>query len=98
MKMTYKSIVNFKCCLQDEEDKITYIISSYKKDKVTILEFAVKTLLANQGYQAFFLNFDLYVNDLKKDKLMKSTREIFKYFDKPLIPDQIYILIKSKNK
>ncbi|CAI2189889.1 5881_t:CDS:2 [Funneliformis geosporum] len=35
-------------------------------DKVAILEFAVKTLLANQGYQALSLNFGLYVNDPKE--------------------------------
>jgi len=96
--MTHKSIVNLKCCLQDGENKISYIISPCKKDKVAILEFAVKTLLANQGYQTLSLNFNLYVNDPKEDKLMESTEEISKYFDKPLVPDQIHILIKPKNK
>ena len=86
-EMTHKSIVNLKCCLQDGEDKISYIISPCKEDKVAILEFAVKTLLANQGYQALSLNFDLYMNDPKEDKLMESTEEISKYFDKPLILD-----------
>ena len=56
--MTHKSIVNLKCYLQDGENKITYIISPCKEDKVAILKFAIKTLLANQGYQAFSLNFD----------------------------------------
>ena len=91
--MTHKSIVNLKCCLQDGEDKISYIISPCKEDKVAILEFAVKTLLANQDYQALSFNFNLYVNDSKEDKLMKSTEEISKYFDKPLVPDQIHIFI-----
>ena len=94
MKMTHKSIVNLKCCLQDGEDKISYIISHCKEDKVAILEFAVKTLLANQGYQALSLNFDLYV----EDKLMEPTKEISKYFDKPLVQDQVHISIKPKNK
>ena len=71
--MTHKSIVNLKCCLQDGEDEISYIISPCKEDKVAILEFAVKTLLANQGYQALSLNFDLYV---KENKPMESTEEI----------------------
>ena len=96
--MTHKSIVNLKCCLQDGEDKISYIISSCKEDKVAILEFAVKTLLANQGYKTLSFNFDLYVNDPKEDKLMESTEEISKYFDKPFVSDQIHILIKPKNK
>ncbi|CAG8759218.1 4110_t:CDS:1, partial [Rhizophagus irregularis] len=52
----------------------------------------------NQGYQALSLNFDLYVNDPEKDKPMESAEEISKYFDKPLVPDQIHILIKPKNK
>ena len=85
--MTHKSIVNLKYYLQDGKDKITYIISPCKEDKVAILEFAVKTLLANQGYQALSLSFDLYVNDPKEDKLMESTEEISKYFDKLLVPD-----------
>ena len=92
--MTHKSIVNLKCCLQDGEDEISYIISPCKEDKVAILEFAVKTLLANQGYQALSLNFDLYV----EDKLMEPTKEISKYFDKPLVHDQVHISIKPKNK
>ena len=95
--MIHKSIVNLKCRLQDGEDEITYIISPCKKDKVAILEFAIKSLLANQGYQALSLNFDLYVNDPKEDKLIESTEEISKYFDKPLVSDQIHILIKPKN-
>ena len=66
--------------------------------KDAILEFAVKTLLANQGYQALFFNFDLYINDPKEDKLMELTEEISKYFDKPLVLNQIHILIKPKNK
>jgi hypothetical protein len=94
--MTHKSIINLKCCLQDGQDEKTYIISPCKEDKVAILEFAVKTLLANQGYQTLSLNFDLYVNDPKKDKPMESTEEISKYFDKPLVQDQIHILIKPK--
>ena len=57
-KMTHKSIINLKCCLQDGDDEKTYIISPCKEDKVAILEFAVKTLLENQGYQALSLNFD----------------------------------------
>ena len=48
--MTHKSIINLKCRLQDGENEITYIISPCKEDKVAILEFAVKSLLANQGY------------------------------------------------
>ena len=95
--MTHKSIVNLKCCRQDGEDKISYIISPCKKDKIAILEFAVKTLLANQGYQAFSLNFNLYVNDPKEDKLIELTEEISKYFNKPLVLNQIHILIKPKN-
>ncbi|CAG8615123.1 17788_t:CDS:1, partial [Funneliformis caledonium] len=71
----------------DGEDKISYIISHCKEDKVAILEFAVKTLLANQDYQALSLNFDLYVNDPKEDKLIESIEEISKYFDKPLVLD-----------
>ncbi len=96
--MTHKSIVNLKCYLQNDKDKITYIISSYKEDKVTILEFAIKILLANQGYQALFLNFDLYVNNPKKDKPIELAEEIFKYFNKLLISNQIHIFIKPKNK
>ena len=98
MKITHKSIINLKCCLQDSEDKITYIISFCKEDKIIILKFAVKTLLVNQSYQIFSLSFNLYVNDPKEDKLIKSTKEISKYFDKPLVLDQIHILIKPKNK
>ncbi|CAG8463997.1 9394_t:CDS:2 [Gigaspora margarita] len=74
--MTHRSIVNLKCCIQDGKDEITYIISPCKEDKVAILEFAVKTLLANQGYQALSLNFGLYVNDPKESKLMESGEEI----------------------
>ena len=84
-KITHKSIVNFKCYLQDGENKITYIILPCKEDKITILEFAVKILLANQDYQALSLNFDLYMNDPEKDKLMELIKEISKYFDKPLV-------------
>jgi len=98
MKMTHKSIINLKCYFQDSENKITYIILSCKKDKVAIFEFAVKTLLVNQDYQVLSLSFDLYINDSKEDKPIESIEEIFKYFDKPLILDQIYILIKPKNK
>ncbi|CAG8533313.1 10230_t:CDS:1, partial [Funneliformis caledonium] len=65
------------CYLQDKENKITYIISPCKEDKVAILEFAVKTLLANQGYQALFPNFNLYMNDFEKDKPIESAEEIF---------------------
>ncbi len=96
--MTHKSIVNLKYCLQDGKDKITYIILLCKENKVAILEFAIKTLLVNQSYQALSLNFDFYVNDPKKNKLMELTKEISKYFDKSLILDQIHILIKPKNK
>ena len=95
--MTHRSIVNLKCCIQDGKDEITYIISLCKEDKVAILEFAVKTLLENQGYQALSLNFGLYVNDPKENKLMESGEEISKYFDKPLVQDQIHILIKPKD-
>ena len=73
------------------------MIELCKEDKVSTLKSSIKTLLANQGYQALSLNFDLYVNDPKEDKLMESTEEISKYFDKPLVPDQIHILIKPKN-
>ncbi|CAB4409972.1 unnamed protein product [Rhizophagus irregularis] len=59
------SIINLKCCLKNGQDEKTFIISPCKEDKVAILEFAVKTLLANQGYQVLFLGFDLYVNDSK---------------------------------
>ncbi|CAG8736505.1 11078_t:CDS:2 [Rhizophagus irregularis] len=82
---------------RDGEDEITYIISPCKEDKVAILEFAVKSLLANQGYEALSSNFGLYVNDPKENKLMESGEEISKYFDKPLVQDQIHILIKPKN-
>jgi hypothetical protein len=78
------------------QDEKTFIISPCKEDKVAILEFAVKTLLANQGYQALSFNFGLYVNDPKENKLMESAEEISKYFDKPLVQDQIHILIKPK--
>src|SRR6266542_110221 len=87
------SIINLKCYLKDGQD---FIISPCKKDKVTILEFAIKTLLANQGYQALSFNFGLYVNDLIENKLMESAEEISKYFNKPLVQDQIHILIKLK--
>ena len=83
--MIHKSIINLKCYLQDEEDKITYIISLCKEDKIIILEFAIKTLLANQNYQVFSLGFDLYINNPKKNKPIKSTEKISKYFDKPLV-------------
>ncbi|CAG8736118.1 888_t:CDS:1, partial [Acaulospora morrowiae] len=39
----------------------------------------------------------LYVNDPKKNKLMESGEEISKYFDKPLVQDQIHILIKPRD-
>ena len=90
-------IINLKCCLKDGQEEKTYIISPCKEDKVAILEFAVNTLLANQGYQALSLNFDFYVNDSKENKPMESAEEISKYFDKPLVQDQIHILIKPKN-
>ncbi len=79
------SIINFKYYFKNKEDEKTFIISLCKEDKVTILEFAVKTLLVNQGYQALFFNFVLYVNNPKKNKLIESAEEISKYFDKPLI-------------
>ncbi|CAG8722309.1 1017_t:CDS:1, partial [Funneliformis mosseae] len=72
------------CGFQDEQDEKNFMIELCKKDKVSTLKSSVKTLLSNQGYQALSLNFDLYV----EDKLMESTKEISKYFDKPLVQDQ----------
>ena len=84
--------IKLKCGFQDGQDEKNFVIELCKEDKVTTLESAVKTLLANQGYQALSLGFDLYVNDPKEDKPMESTEDISKYFDKP------HILIKPKNK
>ena len=90
--------IKLKCGFQDGQDEKNFVIELCKEDKVSTLESSVKTLLSNQGYQALSLNFNLYVNDPKEDKLMESTEEISKYFDKLLVPDQIHILIKPKNK
>ncbi len=97
-KMANTNSLKLRCYFQNGRDKKIFVIELYKKDKVAIFEFAIKTLLANQGYQVLFFGFDLYVNDFKKDKPMESTKEISKYFDKFLVLDQIHILIKSKNK
>ena len=86
--------IKLKCGFQDGQDEKNFVIELCKEDKVSTLESTVKTLLSNQGYQALSLNFDLYV----EDKLMEPTKEIFKYFDKPLVQDQVHISIKPKNK
>ena len=85
--------IKLKCGFQDGQDEKNFVIELCKEDKVSTLESFIKTLLSNQGYQTLSLNFDLYV----EDKLMKSTKEISKYFNKPLVQDQIHILIKPKN-
>ena len=85
--------IKLKCGFQDGQDEKNFVIELCKEDKVSTLESSVKTLLSNQGYQTLSLNFDLYV----EDKLMESTKEISKYFNKPLVQDQIHILIKPKN-
>ena len=79
--------IKFKCDFQDGQDEKNFVIELCKEDKVAILKSAVKTLLANQGYQALSFNFVLYVNDPKENKLMESTEEISKYFDKSLEQD-----------
>src|SRR6266496_1380752 len=84
--------IKLKCGFQDGQDEKNFVIELCKENKVSTLESSVKTLLSNQGYQALFLNFDLYV----EDKLMKPTKEISKYFNKPLVQDQVHISIKSK--
>src|ERR1044072_5216351 len=84
--------LKLSCCFQDGQDEKIFVIEPCEEDKVAILEFAVKTLLANQGYQALSFNFGLYVNDPKENKPMESAEEISKYFDKPLVQDQIHIL------
>ena len=86
--------IKLKCGFQDRQDEKNFVIELCKEDKVSTLEFSIKTLLSNQGYQALSLNFDLYV----EDKLMEPTKEISKYFDKPLVQDQVHISIKPKNK
>lgn len=87
--------IKLRCSFQDGQDEKKIVIEVCKEDKVSTFESAVKILLANQGYQALSLNFNLYVNDSKEDK-MESTEEISKYFDKLLDQDQIHILIKPK--
>ncbi len=96
-KMANTNPLKLRCCFQDGEDEKIFVIELCKKNKVTILKFAVKTLLANQGYQALSFNFSLYMNDPKENKLMESAEEISKYFNKPLVQDQIYVLIKSRS-
>ncbi len=86
--------IKLKCGFQNGQDEKNFMIELCKEDKVFTLESSVKTLLSNQGYQALSLNFDLYI----EDKLMELTKEISKYFDKPLIQDQVHIFIKPKNK
>ncbi|CAI2185364.1 11294_t:CDS:2, partial [Funneliformis geosporum] len=82
--MTNTNPIKLRCSFQDEQDEKIFVIEVCKEDKVTTLESAVKILLANQGYQVLFLSFDLYV----ENKLIESTKEISKYFDKPPVQDQ----------
>ncbi|CAG8468037.1 10767_t:CDS:2 [Ambispora gerdemannii] len=74
--------INLRCGIYNDPDGKTFTVSPCKEDKVYVVKFAIGALLANQGYQALSLNFELYMNDPENKDPMKTSDEVSKYLKK----------------